>query len=167
MPHPGSPRRATMAPKYRRARACPSPCLGYKNDRGGQAPALRAQMRFFPPGLGHANDRGGQAPALRLVRPPPFTVGEGLSLAMQRSRVKPARMRVWHPRAPALRLVRPRPFTVGEGLSLAVQRSRGTGPRATGQDGVLLAVGRWETLSLAMQPLSSEDICKQTVSRVE
>ena len=54
--------------KYRRARACPSPC----------------------------NDRGGQAPALRLSRPSPCIVGLGPSdatraservpLAMQRSR---------------------------------------------------------------------------------
>ena len=28
-------------PLPRRARACPSPCLGYTNNRGGQAPALR------------------------------------------------------------------------------------------------------------------------------
>ena len=28
-------------PLHRRARACPSPCLGLSNNRGGQAPALR------------------------------------------------------------------------------------------------------------------------------
>ena len=40
---------AVKTPRYgeknaslsRRARACPSPCLGYTNARGGQAPALR------------------------------------------------------------------------------------------------------------------------------
>ena len=31
-----------------------------------------------------------------------------------------------------------------------IERSRGTGPRATGQEGDLVTVGRWENLSLAM-----------------
>ena len=35
--------------------------------------------------------------------------------ARERSRGKPARMRVWHPRAPVLRFARPSPFTVGRG----------------------------------------------------
>ena len=32
---------------YRRARACPSPGCGLPRDRGGQAPALRAQNDYF------------------------------------------------------------------------------------------------------------------------
>ena len=32
---------SSTAPLHRRARACPSPCFGLPNDRGGQAPALR------------------------------------------------------------------------------------------------------------------------------
>ena len=34
---------------------------------------------------------------------------------VERSRVKPSRMRVWQARAPALRFARPSPFTVGRG----------------------------------------------------
>ena len=57
---------------HRRARACPSPCLGLPNDRGGQAPALREKTpphrraRACPSlSSAYSNDRGGQAPALR------------------------------------------------------------------------------------------------------
>ena len=32
---------AKNGPPSRRARACPSPCCGLSEDRGGQAPALR------------------------------------------------------------------------------------------------------------------------------
>ena len=79
--------RATVcqaASLHRRARACPSPCLGRGNGVGRWT--IFAQV--------------------------------------VRSRGKPARMRVWHPRAPALRYARPPPFhRRGEGLSLAVPRS--------------------------------------------
>ena len=47
------------SPFHRRARACPSPCLGRGNGRG---------VRFSR----SASDRGGQAPARRLSRPSPF-----------------------------------------------------------------------------------------------
>ena len=72
----GTGPRATMkitsslknATPLRRARACPSPCLGLPNDRGGQAPALRLwrpspfhrRARACPsPCCGLPNDRGG------------------------------------------------------------------------------------------------------------
>ena len=75
---------------YRRARACPSPCLGRNgetvlaserfsrrsSDRGGQAPALRGKQRAAARRNGEtvlaservsrrSNAHGGQAPALR------------------------------------------------------------------------------------------------------
>ena len=94
---------------HRRARACPSPCLGRGNGVGRRS--IFAQV--------------------------------------ERSRGKPARLRVWQARAPAIRYARPFPFTVGRGpvprhasvgtrndldrraVFARVGRSRGTGPRAT------------------------------------
>ena len=63
---------------FRRAGACPSPCCGLLEDRGGQAPALRTEnspvhrrARACPsPCCGLPEDRGGQAPALRAENSP-------------------------------------------------------------------------------------------------
>ena len=59
----GPPRYGPRSSRHRRARACPSPCLGRGNGRGWRA--VFAQM----------NDRGGQAPALRAKKPDPDPFG--------------------------------------------------------------------------------------------
>ena len=84
------------APFHRRARACPSPCCGLPNDRGGQAPALREPDGFFTERPPHRRARACPSPCLRSTersrgtgpratvtggllnrRTAPFTVGRG------------------------------------------------------------------------------------------
>ena len=67
------------APLYRRARACPSPCCVNRK-------IARDRPSRYGPGRKKARGTGPRATVI------------------ERSRGKPARMRVWHPRAPALRL---------------------------------------------------------------
>ena len=68
-----------------------------------------------------SSDRGGQAPALRFARPSPFTVGRG----------------------PVPRRASVRETGFGWRAFFAqIERSRGTGPHATGPEGVLLKVRR-------------------------
>ena len=69
----------------------------------------------------------GDRPRAAVKKTPSLHVGRGPVLAMHRSRGKPARMRVWHPRAPARR---------------SLKRSRGTGPRPTVARTVSFTVGR-------------------------
>ena len=122
---------------HRRAGACPPPCLGFPNDREGQALALRVGRKRKPlshrragacppPCLGSLNDREGQALALRARRhrkplshrragacPPPclgsLNVREGQALALRVGRHACLASWAW-----------------------VTERSRGTGPRATG-----------------------------------
>ena len=78
---------------------------------------LKDLKRFF-----HVNDRGGQAPALRYARPSPFH---------RRARACPSPCLDREENGVGLRAVFAR-----------VERSRGTGPRATGPEGVLFAMRR-------------------------
>ena len=149
--------RATVckaASLHRRARACPSPCLG----REGNGLCLRAFFARVERSRG-TGPRATVCKAVSLHRRaracPSPCLGRGNGVGWRaffaqvgRSRGKPARMRVWHPRAPALRFARPPPFTVGRGpvprrasieengvgwraFFAQIERSRGTGPRAT------------------------------------
>ena len=108
--------------------------------------------------------RGGQAPALRCARPSPFPVGRGpvprrasvgerawLACVFRAGRVlagdRPPRYgRCGLARIPSVGqecLILPvREQVLPNYSHLARERSRGTGPRATGQDGVLVTVGR-------------------------
>ena len=142
---------------YRRARACPSPCL----DRNGNRPWLAFGFRL---GLTLAGDR---PPRYGLQGRLRFTVGRG-PVPRHASVEETALVGVRFSRgsndrggqAPALRCARPSPFhrraracpspcldREGNGVGLRaffarVGRSRGTGPRATVKKNVPFTVGR-------------------------
>ena len=99
-------------PFHRRARACPSPCLGFNRNRPWPLGCRRFSFRSV--------DRGGQAPARRFARVPPFPVGRG-PVPRRASVGKTALVGVRFSRrsnarggqAPARRFARPPPFPVG------------------------------------------------------
>ena len=114
---------------YRRARACPSPCLVPAGDRGGQAPVLRARERFS---------------SARRARECSFVFWPSPCLGAR------GRSRGTGPRATgqgevsSARRARECSFVFWPSPCLGARgRSRGTGPRATGPGAVFLRpVGR-------------------------